>query len=523
MKFKEKLRQLIPTRRKIVQLYFALLFNANIRGFVSGNIYQGNTKKMCVPGINCYSCPGAVGACPLGSLQGSFSADRSTLYYVGGILLLYCILFGRLICGWLCPFGLIQELLYKIKTPKLKKSPVTRILSYLKYVILVFFVFIVPIMYAFRDTPLPTFCKYICPAGTIEGGLGLLSNKVNAGYFSMLGPLFTWKFILMISIVLGSIFVFRLFCRFLCPLGALYGLFNKISLFGIKLEKGKCTHCNKCVNKCKVDIKEVGDQECISCGECIDECPTKAISWKGSKIFLKDNEVIPTEGEITPEQEAIISSKTKQRKTLKLVCRIVSWAIMIAILVGAIVYFWKDTEPDSAGSTNPPATSAPDSTDSPDTPSVPLGNQVGQLCYGYDLQIIDSTGITGETINPSKTQKVTVINFWGTWCTPCVNELPYFDRIATEYGDDVTVIAIHTDMVHQTAFNYVKGHYPDSDIVFAKDYKDGDTEGYYTTLGGRGTYPYTVVLRDDGVISSVFLSSLEYDELKAAVEKALNE
>ena len=156
MKFKEKLRRLIPTRRKIVQLYFALLFNANIRGFVSGNIYQGNTKKMCVPGINCSSCPGAVGACPLGSLQGSFSADRSTLYYVGGILLLYCILFGRLICGWLCPFGLIQELLYKIKTPKLKKSPVTRILSYLKYVILVFFVFIVPIMYAFRDTPLPS-------------------------------------------------------------------------------------------------------------------------------------------------------------------------------------------------------------------------------------------------------------------------------------------------------------------------------------------------------------------------------
>ena len=147
-----------PTKRKWVQLYFALLFNANLKGFITGNIYTGDTKVVCAPGINCYSCPGAVGACPLGSLQGSYSAERSTLFYVGGVLLLYSIMFGRMICGWLCPFGLIQEWLYKIKSPKARKSPVTRLLSYLKYVILVFFVFIVPILYALRDTPLPAFC-----------------------------------------------------------------------------------------------------------------------------------------------------------------------------------------------------------------------------------------------------------------------------------------------------------------------------------------------------------------------------
>jgi len=212
-----------------MQLYFAVLFNANLKGFVTGQIYQGNSKSMCVPGINCYSCPGAIGACPLGSLQGAFSADHSTIYYVCGILLLYCVIFGRMICGWLCPFGLVQELVYKVKTPKLKKSPVTRLLSWLKYVILVFFVLIVPIMYAFRDTPLPAFCKYICPAGTLEGGIGLLSNAVNESYFSMLGPLFTWKFLLMVSMIVGSVFIFRLFCRFICPLGALYGLFNRFS------------------------------------------------------------------------------------------------------------------------------------------------------------------------------------------------------------------------------------------------------------------------------------------------------
>jgi hypothetical protein len=144
---KEKLKKWLPSKRKLMQLYFALLFNANLSGFVSGRIYKGDSKKMCVPGINCYSCPGAIGACPLGSLQGAFSADRSTLYYVGGILLLYALLFGRMICGWLCPFGLVQELAYKIKTPKLKKSPVTRLLSFLKYAILVFFVFILNIQF----------------------------------------------------------------------------------------------------------------------------------------------------------------------------------------------------------------------------------------------------------------------------------------------------------------------------------------------------------------------------------------
>ena len=55
----QKIKKYIPTKRKIMQLYFALLFNANLKGFVSGNIYKGQSKQFCVPGINCYSCPGA--------------------------------------------------------------------------------------------------------------------------------------------------------------------------------------------------------------------------------------------------------------------------------------------------------------------------------------------------------------------------------------------------------------------------------------------------------------------------------
>ena len=485
---KEKLKKLIPTKRKIMQLYFALLFNANFKGFVSGNIYQGSTKQFCAPGINCYSCPGAVGACPLGSFQGSFSADRSTLYYVGGILLLYSILFGRMICGWLCPFGLVQELLHKIPTPKVKKSPLTRVLSYLKYVILVFFVLIVPIMYALRNTPLPAFCKYICPAGTLEGGIGLLSNAVNESYFSMLGPLFTWKFLLMVSILVGSIFIFRLFCRFICPLGALYGLFNKLSIFGVKVDNSKCTNCGLCHNHCKVDIKEVGDQECISCGECINVCPTKAIHWKGLKSSnnRKDN---------------------GQHKTAKLVTRIISAVALFGILVGATVYYWQLPE---KGNIIPNG-------------QVDRGNQVGDLCYGEQLQIITPDGIQAETVDPTATGKVTVINFWGTWCTPCCAELPFFELVADEYGDDISVFAVHSYLLaEETAAAYIGSNYADSPLNFLADYAIDDvgTSGYYTTLGGRGTYPYTVVLDETGVITKIFVSSVTYDSLKAAVEEA---
>ena len=472
----KKLKRLLPNKRKLMQLYFALLFNANLKGFVSGNIYKGNTKQFCAPGINCYSCPGAVAACPLGSLQGSFSADRSTLFYVGGILLLYSLMFGRMICGWLCPFGLVQELMYKLKTPKLKKGPVTRVLSWLKYIILVFFVFVVPIAYAFRDTPFPAFCKFICPAGTLEGGVGLLSNAVNASYFSMLGPLFTWKFMLMVSILIGCVFIFRLFCRFICPLGALYGLFNKISIFGVKVEEHKCVNCGLCMKHCKMDIRHVNDHECISCGECIDVCPTQAIVWKGVKK--------PEEG--------------KQKKT-RFVTRCISACLMLAVLIGAIAYYWIDS-----GDILPPQ-----------------GTSVGDLCYSSELEILTPEGVSGDTIDPTQTGKITVVNFWGTWCTPCVNELPYFNQIATDYEETVAVIAVHTNMIHETAPEFIGKYYADSKITFAKDYSENGIEGYYTALGGRDTYPYTLVLDEQGVILAVFFEALEYEDLQQVIENHL--
>ena len=478
---KKFLNKIKPTRRKIIQLYTALLFNANLKGFISGSIYQGNTKAACIPGLNCYSCPGAVGACPLGSLQGSFSADRSTLYYVCGILLLYCITFGRMICGWACPFGLIQELLYKIKTPKLKKSKFTRVLSYLKYIILIVFVIFVPIAYAFRDTPFPAFCKFICPAGTLEGGLSLLANKVNDSYFSMLGPIFTWKFLLLVCIIIACIFIFRMFCRFICPLGALYGLFNKISFFGVKLNTDKCINCNACVKKCKLDIKNIGDAECINCGECISVCPTKAISWKGFK--------------------SSDAATNNNHRVPKLITKIIVTVLMLAVLATSIVHFWTES-----------------------SAKIQYGTSIGDTCYGADLPIVTANGVSEETINPTQTGKITIINFWGTWCTPCVKELPYFEQIATEYKDDVTVVAIHSSASKETAPEYVKNHYPESDLIFANDIPDENDAfngKYYLNLGGSGAYPYTVVIDENGVIQEIFVTSLHYEDLKSTVEMIL--
>ena len=289
----------IPVLRKAVQLGWGVLSNAYVTGFLKGTIYQGPLKNFCVPGMNCYSCPGALGACPIGALQAMFDGRRRKFAFsVLGYLAALGLLVGRFICGWLCLFGLIQELLYKIPLPKLKlPKKLDRVLRYLKYAVLLILVFLLPLFWRSElGIGEPFFCKYLCPVGTLEGGvpLVLLQEQLRAA----VGTLFHWKFTLMAMVLLSSVFIHRPFCKYLCPLGAFYALFQKVSILRMGLDKNKCVSCGKCEKACPMGVavtKDPNSAECIRCGACVRACPAGALSFCGGKraagrAEMKENE-----------------------------------------------------------------------------------------------------------------------------------------------------------------------------------------------------------------------------------------
>lgn len=257
------------------------LSNGYAAGFAQGKIYRGKGKMVCMPGLNCYSCPGALGACPIGSFQ-AVLADRNYhfAFYVTGFLIIFGALMGRLVCGWLCPFGLVQDLLYKIPfVRKIKKLPGDRWLRYLKYGILVGFVIILPLtVLDIVGQGRPWFCQYICPSGTLFAGIPLIA--ANPPLQAALGWLFTWKTAILVVLVLLSVVVYRPFCRYLCPLGAVYGLFNPVAIYRYQVDPARCTTCGRCQKACKLDIpvyRQPNSPECIRCGACRKACPESAI------------------------------------------------------------------------------------------------------------------------------------------------------------------------------------------------------------------------------------------------------
>ena len=267
--------------RGYIQAAAALLSNPHLPNFLKGGIYRGAGKKVCVPGLNCYSCPAASGACPIGALQTvAGSAKYGFSYYITGTLILFGVLLGRFICGFLCPFGWFQELLHKIPTKKFSTKKL-KCLTWIKYAVLLVTVFLLPAL-AVNDVGMgdPFFCKFICPQGVLEGAIPL--SVVNSGIRSALGVLFAWKFSVLIAVTAVSVLFYRPFCKWLCPLGAFYALLNKVSLFQMKVDKSKCVTCGKCAKACKmaVDVTKTSNHtECIRCGMCVRECPTNAVSF----------------------------------------------------------------------------------------------------------------------------------------------------------------------------------------------------------------------------------------------------
>ena len=461
-----RLQSCRPVTRRLIQLYSALLYNAHLRGFIEGEIYEGKAKYACVPGLNCYSCPGAIGACPLGALQNALaSAGHRAGWYVLGIFLLFGSILGRTVCGWLCPFGLIQELLHKIPTFKLKKSPATRLLSYLKYGFLAIFVLVIPLWYGLmHNMPMPGFCKFICPAGTLEGAIALLSHPENGDLFGMLGVFFTSKFVILVMIGLACIFCYRSFCRFVCPLGAIYGLFNRFCLTGVQVDTDKCNGCGACVRHCRMDVRHVGDHECIHCAKCMEVCAQKAISLKAGKITLK-----------APEGSFGEIEQKERRRAGRL-----AWGFALAVLCFALLWF---------NFLDPAVVAAQNRAESGLTRAV--GFEVGQKLEDFTIPCLD-----GSEFHLSDTRGIiTFLNLWATYCTPCVQELPYFDAFYREHEDDVAVLAVHASLVTEDPAEFLAGkgyRFP-----FAVDTGD---DRIWRIVNGSSTLPQTIVLDRNGVV-----------------------
>lgn len=264
-----------------VQSIAALVQNANIRGFFTGKIYQGQTKKVCVPGLNCYSCPGAAGSCPIGALQNSLSAYTFKFpCYVLGLMIFFGTVLGRMVCGFLCPFGFFQDILNRIPFPKkIKTFRGDRIFRKLKYAVLILMVIILPLICRLT----PVYCKYLCPSGTLSG---ILMAFADTSLFKAFGSLFAWKACVLGMTVIASVVISRPFCKYLCPLGAFYGLFNRVSVIQMKCDSSKCTSCGKCADSCPMSIsppEECSSSECIRCGRCAGKCGNSAIKYTAIK------------------------------------------------------------------------------------------------------------------------------------------------------------------------------------------------------------------------------------------------
>ena len=273
---------LLARFRGWVQAGAALLTNLHLPNFFRGRLYQGAGKAVCVPGLNCYSCPAASGACPIGAFQAVVDSSKFRFsYYITGTLILLGVLLGRFICGFLCPFGWFQELLHKLPTKKLSTRKL-RPLTYLKYAVLLVMVVLLPAL-AVNEVGMgdPFFCKYLCPQGVLEGAIPL--SLANAGIRAALGTLFTRKLSILLAVAVLSVVFYRPFCKWLCPLGAFYALLNKVSLFQMQVDPNKCISCGKCAKACQMDVditKTPNHTECIRCGMCVRACPTHAVAFR---------------------------------------------------------------------------------------------------------------------------------------------------------------------------------------------------------------------------------------------------
>lgn len=265
-------------KRRFFQMAGSVLPNSYLTGFWNmvqwPALYQGSLKSICSPLLNCYACPGALLSCPIGTIQ-HFMVTGNVPTYAIGTLSMVGATVGRMTCGTLCPFGFMQDVLYKLRAWKVSMPVWTR---WFRYLVLLVLVIIIPAV-----TQENWFSK-LCPCGTLIGGLPWVTLDRNVR--SMVRALFFMKVAMLMFIVGISTMVKRPFCRAICPLGAIFSLFNKASFVQLAWNADTCTRCGKCEKICPVDIRPDRNQTNPDCLRCLD-C-TRCPSIKLTTVFHRD-------------------------------------------------------------------------------------------------------------------------------------------------------------------------------------------------------------------------------------------
>jgi ferredoxin-type protein NapH len=239
---------------------------------------------MCSPVFHCYACPLSTFACPIGVLA-QFGALHVFPFIAVGLLVAVGAFFGTLICGWACPFGFLQDLTAKVPTPKFDLPKYTR---YFRYVMLIGTVLAIP--YFFGESH-PLFVCRVCPAGALEAAVPTMAGQAIAGQ-EVVWPNAV-KLTILAMFLIAIFFMKRPWCRVLCPLGAIFSLFNRISAFFLRFNTEKCTHCDRCHKLCEYGIepeKTPNDLHCIRCLECT-KCSPEALNLGSIFEHSKSKEI----------------------------------------------------------------------------------------------------------------------------------------------------------------------------------------------------------------------------------------
>jgi len=296
----------IEMARKITQVCCFLLFNAVVFGL--------GPWPILLPVLGCCGTP-------LKTVGEAFAVLQFTLYELSlaallalASIFLIGVFSGRVLCGWICPFGFAQDLLGYIKRRHAQVSLDThKWLIRFKYVVLAFALFVSGTLAAslamgtgtgYREA-LGDFAKapfnVLSPADTLfailprivfEIRYAILSWKTYeaavAGVLAV--PILLWvRLAIMMLIIALVIYIPRGWCRYLCPQGALSALISRFSFLGLKRDPVKCTKdgCRDCVEACPMMVRildlpweKFTDPECIYCLKCVDACSMKAIKPK---------------------------------------------------------------------------------------------------------------------------------------------------------------------------------------------------------------------------------------------------